>query len=102
MVGFIQHFVDVAGQDISKDMCLLLKVQKMKSITTLTEKRFFEWHEDDRSVTLRARGGILRERLGSPRYLLYQDRIGALCATDYKWVQQEQVEQGKLIVCVKQ
>ena len=36
------------------------------------------------------------------RHLLYQDTIGALCATDYKWVQQEQVMQGKLIVCVKQ
>lgn len=24
---------------------------------TLTEKRFFEWHEDDRSVTLRNHGG---------------------------------------------
>lgn len=25
--------------------------------TTLTEKRFFEWHEDEISVTLRNRGG---------------------------------------------
>lgn len=25
--------------------------------TTMTEKRFFEWHEDDKSVTLRASGG---------------------------------------------
>ena len=25
--------------------------------TTLTEKRFFEWHEDDVSVTLRNKGG---------------------------------------------
>lgn len=24
---------------------------------TLTEKRFFEWHEDDRSVSLRAKSG---------------------------------------------
>ena len=32
------------------------------------------------------------------RYLLYQETIGALCATDYKWVQQEQVMQGKLVV----
>lgn len=28
----------------------------MKQIT-LTEKRFFEWHEDDVAVTLRNRGG---------------------------------------------
>lgn len=31
-------------------------------------------------------------------HLLYQDTIGSLCATDYKWVQQEQVMQGKLII----
>lgn len=24
---------------------------------TLTEKRYFEWHEDDKSVTLRNKGG---------------------------------------------
>lgn len=64
---------------------------------TLTEKRFFEWHEDDISVTIRNKSGSYGgER--SPRYLLYTDRVGALCATDYKWVQQEQAEQGKLIV----
>lgn len=26
-------------------------------VTTLTEKRFFEWHEDDKSVTLRNKSG---------------------------------------------
>ena len=26
-------------------------------IITMTEKRFFEWHEDDLSVSLRASGG---------------------------------------------
>ena len=31
-------------------------------------------------------------------HLLYQQVVGALCATDYKWVQQEQVMQGKLII----
>lgn len=29
----------------------------MSEKKTLTEKRFFEWHEDDVSVTLRNRGG---------------------------------------------
>ena len=28
---------------------------------TLAEKRFFEWHEDDKSVTLRNRGGLMAE-----------------------------------------
>ena len=34
----------------------------------------------------------------SETWKLYQEKIGALCATDYKWVQQEQVMQNKLIV----
>lgn len=29
----------------------------MKTMKTLTEKRFFEWHEDDVAVTLRNKGG---------------------------------------------
>jgi hypothetical protein len=29
----------------------------MSKTKTLTEKRFFEWHEDEVSVTLRNRGG---------------------------------------------
>ena len=47
--------------------------------------------------------GKVRSSNGSEavRYLLYADKVGALCATDYKWVQQEQVEQGKLIVMVQ-
>ena len=72
----------------------------MKPIT-LTEKRFFEWHEDDVSVTLRHKGGELRERLGSPRHLLYSDTVGALCQDDYKGANRQYVEQGKLIICVK-
>lgn len=28
----------------------------------------------------------------------YQDKVGALCSTDYKWVQQQQVMQDKLVV----
>ena len=69
-------------------------------MTTLTEKRFFEWHEDDKSVTLRNKGGSYGGGQRGTRYLLYADKVGALCATDYKWVQQEQVEQNKLIVMV--
>lgn len=68
----------------------------MEKQQTLTEKKFFEWHEDDVSVTLRNSGGSYGGR--SVSHLLYQKTIGALCATDYKWVQQEQVMQGKLIV----
>lgn len=68
---------------------------------TVTEKRFFEWYEDNTAVTLRNRGGVVRVRKRGARHLLYQRVVGALCATDYKWVQQEQVEQGKLIVEVK-
>lgn len=72
-------------------------MEKKKQIT-LTEKRFFEWHEDDKSVTLRNMGGSYGGGERSTRHILYQNTIGSLCATDYKWVQQEQVMQGKLII----
>ena len=65
---------------------------------TVTEKRFGEYHEDDKSVTLRSRSATCGGGKRGTRYLLYQDKVGSLCATDYKWVQQEQVMQGKLIV----
>lgn len=68
---------------------------------TLTEKRFFEWHEDDKSVTLRNRGGVIRRRLRSPRHLFYTDKCGALCQDDYKGPNRQYVEQDKLIICVK-
>lgn len=69
---------------------------------TLTEKRFFEWHEDDISVTLRNNGGSYGGVRGT-HYRIYQPSgcIGALCGTDNKWIQQQQVMQGKLIVMVK-
>lgn len=64
---------------------------------TVTEKRFFEWHEDDVAVTLRNKGGSYGgER--SPCYLLYQDTVGALCQDDYKGPNRQYVEQDKLIV----
>ena len=68
---------------------------------TLTEKTYYEWLETDIAVPLRSSGGCCGGGGGGTRYLLYQETIGALCATDYKWVQQEQVMQGKLIVCAK-
>lgn len=67
---------------------------------TLTEKRFFEWHEDDISVTLRYKGGVIRQRQRGTRYLLYQDKVGALCQDDYKGPNKQYVEQGKLIIGV--
>ena len=61
------------------------------------EKRFFEWHEDNLSVSLRAKSGSYGGVRGA-HHLIYSPTVGALCATDYKWVQQEQVMQGKLII----
>ena len=69
----------------------------MKTMKTLTEKRFFEWHEDDVAVTLRNKGGSY----GGERslcYLLYQDTVGALCQDDYKGPNRQYVEQDKLII----
>jgi len=36
---------------------------------------------------------------GGGSLLLYQKEISALCATDYKWVQTQQVTENKLIIC---
>ena len=43
-----------------------------------------------------AKGG--QQYVVRDRWILYQDRVGSLCATDCKWVQQEQVMQNKLIL----
>lgn len=61
---------------------------------TLTEKRFFHWVEDDISVTLRNKSGSYG---GGSEVLV-------ICSTKTKserCVQQEQVEQGKSVICVK-
>ena len=52
---------------------------------------------DDLAVSLRAKSATCGGQR-SASHLLYQRTIGSLCATDYKWVQQEQVVQGKLII----
>lgn len=38
-------------------------------------------------------------RGGGSGLLLYQKEIGALCASDHKWIQQQQVMENKLIIC---
>ena len=73
----------------------------MSKTKTLTEKRFFEWHEDDVAVTLRNKGGSYGRERGS-RYLLYQDAVGALCEDDYKGPNRQYVEQGKLIIHINE
>lgn len=49
----------------------------MKTIT-LTEKRFFEWHEDDKSVTLREKSGSYG---GGSEVLVVQTRSEASAKT---------------------
>lgn len=75
---------------------LRAQMKHHEPIVCYAEKRFFEWHEDDKSVNIRASGGSYGGGVRSP--CLYQETIGALCGTDHKWVQQQQVIQGKLIV----
>ena len=69
-------------------------------MTTLTEKRFFEWHEDNVSVTLRNKSGSYGGQRGT-RYLLYQDTVGALQAVDYKGAGRQYVQSDKLIIMVQ-
>ena len=87
-------------QAISKAMCLHRK-DKMEQ-RTVTEKRFGEYHEDDKSITLRSRSATCGGGFRGTRYLLYQDTVGAICFDDYKGPNRQYVEQGKLIICVKQ
>lgn len=51
------------------------------------------------------RGGVLPDTGGKRptrgSYVGTWDKVGALCATDYKWVQQEQVLQGKIIPVIR-
>ena len=42
----------------------------MKNVKTLTEKRFFEWHEDSVAVTLRNKGGSYGG--GSEVFVIYE------------------------------
>lgn len=46
---------------------------KTKNEATLTEKRFFEWHEDDVSVTLRNKSGSYGVG-GSEVFVIYSIR----------------------------
>lgn len=84
-------------QVMNEDIAPTLREQMKhhEPIVCYSEKRFFEWHEDDKSVNIRASSGSYG---GQRSACLYQKTIGALCQTDYKWVQQQQVEQGKLII----
>ena len=72
---------------------------KDPQIVCYAEKRFCEWYEDEKSVTLRASSGSYGG--GERSACLYQKTVGALCGTDHKWIQQQQVMQGKLIVEIK-
>lgn len=66
---------------------------------TFAEKRFFEWHEDEVSVTLRNKSGSYGG-VRSTGHLLYTDTVGNLCYDDYKGPNRQYVEQGKLIIDV--
>ena len=67
----------------------------MKQIV-LTEKRFFEWHEDDKSVTLRNKSGSYG---GGVRSVCdYTDIVGSICARDCKGYRNDDVYAGKVIV----
>lgn len=69
---------------------------------TVTEKRYGEYDEDDTAVTLRFKSGSCGGGFRGSRYLLYQDTVGAICFDDYKGPNKQYVEQGKLVICVKE
>lgn len=84
--------IDTKGVGFS----LRAREPKDPQIVCYAEKRFCEWYEDKKGVTLRASSGSYGG--GKRSACLYQRTVGALCGTDHKWIQQQQVMQGKLIV----
>ena len=56
-----------------------------------------KYAEEQTAECLRASGGDVGGGVREYRSCPSWNKVGALCATDYKWVQQEQVEQGKII-----
>lgn len=70
----------------------------MKNITTVTEKRFGEYCEDDVSVTIRSSGATEGGGWRSVSHLIYSETVGALCTDDYKGPNRQYVEQDKLII----
>lgn len=63
---------------------------------TYTEKRFFEWYEDDVSVTLRNSGASYGG--GEVRSTYCSRVVGSLCYDDYKGPNVQYVYSGKLVV----
>ena len=66
--------------------------------TTVTEKRFGEYHIDDLAVSLRAKAATCGGGQRSASHLLYQQTVGAICARDYKGVGEQYAREGKLII----
>ena len=65
---------------------------------TYPEKRFFDWEEDDVSVSLRACSGSYGGGQRSPHHLIYTDIVGSLQARDFKGAGNQYVEEGKLVI----
>ena len=63
-----------------------------------TKTQYGKYDLTNTAGTLRSCGGDVGGGQRNIGHLLYHDTIGALCSADYKWVQQQQVMQGKLIV----
>lgn len=68
---------------------------------TYTEKRFFEYHEDDISVTLREKSGTYGGGVRSVNHLIYSNTVGAITARDYKGVGNEYVYEDKLVIEIR-
>lgn len=85
------------GEDICPTLTAEAEITKCVPIAIYAEKRFFEWHEDDISVTLRNKSGSY----GGVRVLDYRGTVGSLCARDFKGVGNEYVDEGKLVILAR-
>lgn len=62
---------------------------------TYTEKRFFDWYEDEVSVSIRNHSGSYG---GGQRSICCRRKTDSLCARDYKGIGNQFIEEGKVIV----
>lgn len=75
------------------------RLQRPTSDTCFCKTGFGKYVETEFAGTLRASGGDLggQREYCDCEYCGTWEIVGALCATDYKWVQNQQIAEGKIL-----
>ena len=84
IAGILQRVKD-RGTSLPASLNNALTKQEYGERTTLTEKRFFQWYEDDKSVTLRRRSGSYGG--GSEVFIIENDGVRRLTPVECERLQ---------------